>query len=427
MDFIGGISAGTLGYIHGNVKGAYAAYRTYRNYSKRRMAPYKRSYNTTTVPSKRFYSQQKKRSFRNGGNKRKSMAYGVKRRGTNIRTVAMSRRGGNKVQKEGFKKQVKVSYQLRQKITKVIKGHIPHGYAQESYYENLNVPRDSQLVHDMGARLVDGGHGYFSPTEILDTSSILWNIKVPAANKGFADTGNFNIKNLEVMVTKQWIVYRLKNNSQITMTVKLIDWSPKQTKGDGEDPSDAWSNELALQAPIAPGEGYNLNSIGVTELHTTPQMFPGFRSQFSTQQKTITIEPGKTYVHTLSGPNQKTYKFDSFNQGGDYTNGQTFTKGTLLVAHADLLGTATEGVTRVGNSGLTSGNQYGLLIETTHYKSLNMPEFAGFTAASPASPGVPLDLRKDAMYIEHFNITSGDDAAAEISDEQPADPIVIPL
>lgn len=404
----------------------YNSYPNIRNNLQMAFGKRRVSYGNGRAYGGRRAKRQRPQRRRGSGNGNKSMGYSVKKRGTNAGTVALSRRGGNKVQKEGRKKTVFVSRNLRQKIKKVIASNEPKGYTQESYYENLNVPRDSQLVHDLSGRTVDGGHSMFSPTEVLDATSILWNIKVPSANKDVADAGNFNVKNLELTVKKQWVVYNFKNNSQISMKMRLIDWSPKQTNGDGEDPSDSWSNELALQAPVAPGEGYNLNSITVGQLHTSPQMFPSFRSQFSTQQKTITLEPGKTFTHVLTGPNMKKYRFDKFNQGSAYTNGQTFTKGTLLIVEADLVGTDVGGVSRIGNTTAVGGLPFGLLVETTHYKTLTMPEFAGFTTATPATPAVPLDQRKDAMFIKHWGvgeITSG----TRISDEQPTDPEVVPL
>lgn len=337
--------------------------------------------------------------------------------------VGKSKRRGAKITTKGVKRVVKVPSKLKKQIKQVLKASDYHGWMIESSCQVLK-PSDPQNVFNIGPRTTSPTAGLlpvmFSPFQVNNVASYLFNDKVYTSLPGYADARNFSERTFVLDVLKQSVTFRLKNNTARTLTLKFYNLSPKNKSfSNGWDVKTYWDNVLANDAANTPNNP-NRNGCGSNTLWNTPMLHPMMRAQFSMEEIIYTLEPGKECTHKIMGPNM-TYDFKKYWEGttgtaGTFSNQQKMVKYCLLVVIPDLVTTTLEACGRWTDFDSLGG--YGLIVETTVFTKIKVPEQTGFISNPIAGEPQLLNLKKHryAIVAEGAGQTG---TINEINDENP--------
>lgn len=411
-DFIGSASAAALGFITADVPGAIAGYKAYKSYQKR-MPPlrhadkrrrhsiagssaagftpiYKNVFDAQSLPHKRksSTSSASSRSSRRSSVVFKSSAKTsdkvIASRSSN---VSSARKGKHRVKKLHKKTpRVKVSRKLRQKVEKVIEGNDPKGYYQSYSWHIITEPTtNAQSVTLLNPMVsIDGVQGsYFTPTQVLNAASILWNTKVPIPNPTYNDVAggipsNFNYNNVKINVIKQWATNKFRNNTQRNYYINIYT-CVRKTNGTATDAKTEWEAAITQDqnAGVAIG-GQKGNPAVVTlpsssTLYITPSVSKSLYNNWDIELTKIYLKPGEEYVHTTTGPS-KMYDYRKFFAGNV---AWTMPKGSVSIfctAYVDMIGATTTGVGRIAETN-TAG--YQVIVENNYYLKCEIPAQAG--------------------------------------------------
>lgn len=315
------------------------------------------------------------------------------------------------------RKKVKVSRKLRKKVQKVINSNNPDGYYHEVSGSSVACIANGQQVFHPNQQLSEGQPGWhFTPTQVLDAASILWNGKTPLINKSTADPGNMSTETLQVLCKNSWYVCRMKNNSQHTLTVKPVVCRPKKVVTDNAVTS--WTAELLNQATNPTGENPRANVI--TDLYQHPKFCSGMNRFWSFTTSKIVLEPGQEYTFTVQGPQDRMYKMASCYDANLYKNNQTYAANIFYLVNGDLQSDSALLPQRSANTGAGA-----LLMENSHHYTLEMPEQTGWHEVGPLPNVVTNDLRRKAVVFHNFMTTGG--TATQIDEDNPATIISPPL
>lgn len=447
-DYIGRIAAGTLGYIHGNTRGAIVANQMYsrfkpyfwrKNLNKniqmaptpKRLSKSKPSVRIGRKPSLRGPPVRGRSMSVSSGVSSKSAASSSLKRilfsqsasGTSgIKSVASKRKGG-KVAKEGIKKKVKVPKLLRKQVKQILSTSFPHtGTFCETFAEK-------KYFNDFGQSLRSVGNQsnvirqHFDPNYVMHAASVLFNQKAGTPTPLIVDPRNFNPRTTLIKVLKQSATYRFKNNSGRTMTIKIYAWSPKgKLPSAQDDPATMWIETMANEANAS--NKLNINSASPNTLYATPYMCRTLMQTFTFDCTTVVLEAGKEYNYVLNGPNNMDYDFSKFwdptSSTPDFQNQQKFIKGVFIVGYYDQAATTTGAPSR--QVSFASGSPYGLLVETTNYIKLAMPEQTGLVDPGTIVAGdpVPLSNRKiKPYYLANWYLQGALGDSAYVNDNAP--------
>lgn len=342
---------------------------------------------------------------------------------------------GNKVKYEARKRRVYVSPLLKKKIRQVIESPEYYGWFKQIQQHPIRQPADNDMVwFHLQPYTADAISAAFSPVDVLNAASILWNTKIPLTpNVTLTDADNFRYENFKVRVMESQQVTRFVNNTSHVLIIRIYDLSPKhattaQTSGFGWDPIAFMAATLTDMSPQGAAGGAdsvsNANplSVAITTQGFTPTMLPAFKSMYSIDQSYVRLEPGKAYTHTLQGPKNLKYDYSKFIQSGVFVNQQKFNKHSIFSMTVELVGTQAHQAGRYVD--LTPGTGYGLLLETTTFYKLAIPEQAGFVApatAVTAGKSQYLGNKKNSFAIKHWTVAQagtvvnvGDEAEAAI-------------
>jgi len=122
----------------------------------------------------------------------------------------------------------------------------------------------------------------------------------------------------------------------------------------------------------------------------------------------ITLEAGKQYTHNLQGPKDKVYEFDKFFQHGVFLNNQKFTKHSIMSYSWDLNASSTNQPGRFSDLGPTGTSGFGILMETTTFTKLEIPEQAGFVMPTSLPVGGKSQImgnQKNSFAIKQWTVT----------------------
>lgn len=435
-DIVGTVSAGTLGYITGNMKGARRAVALYQNYSnmpksqtnrgrstsRGRVTKRRRVTSTSTVRGGRDVSMSRASSRRRSVSVARSVsaARSANSDGNNV-VAPISKKKGNKVARKGIKKKLKVPNELRKQIKAVVNttNKAIGRYTDIKYYKIT--PSDSQVVQMMGVATQGGFYNLFDPAYILYVASTLFN-GAPVQNAPTtASPQLFSPRTLTVEVLKQSVTYRMKNNTQRTLTVKVWDISPKSRQfANGFDPYAYWQTTFSTEAANSP---HNPNKYSITPetLYANPKMSEAWRQMFQMDEVIFELEPGKEAYHKVVGPNML-YDFQKFWDSASFSNQQKFIKHTMICVYTDIINTTLGSVGRFTD--IVSAEPYDLLIEQTMFTKIAVPEQAGFTwpAVTPTTGVAALDKRYSVYALQNWaGAQSG--LVQGVSDENPQAPI----
>lgn len=450
-DVVGGVSAATLGYITGGIKGAKYGYDSYRQYSK----------GMAKVAS----------SGRGGTKRRASLSTGfqtVKKRkvpkGT-VRSSKKTRSSGNtfnsasynvgRVRKRGRKRAVKVSRMLRKKILKVLDNDRVVGrYTHVSYFQITpgkpfgGAFDDQQTVEHFGVLTSQtaGGGGnnnrlLFSPMWVLySVGRLLQANQVTKANGypiAYSDisvathTKYLNFLTARIKVLKQSAIYRIRNNTGRVITCKVYCLIPKTVDSSygnvGYNAKDVWNNNLDIQDYADTDgnlKGENPTAVKLETLYANPKQCAGFRAHYKIEETIVTLEAGKEYIYKVDGPAME-YDFSKYWLNSGFYDKQKFTKQVLFVCYNDLVRTSLGVTGRYTDQSVNDPQS--VLIEQTCFIKYAIPDQAGFMIPGTMTTGTQQSLNQ-VRNVFGIDVHQADQTgtADYVADENPISLSTVP-
>lgn len=430
MDILGTVAAGTLGYIHGNVKGARRWIKSYQQYRKLTMVPktpskvHKRRSSMGSAPRTPRRTPSKPMRSRSGS-VYKSVGSITHMPGTSASTSVSVRKRGNKVHKEGVKKKVKVSKEFRKKVKEALTGNYIKGKFTDVSYGKIIPVSGVQTNLDLGYSW-DNAFSFFSPGQVLHVASVLFNQQLNTQVGLTSNPGLFSIRNMKIDVVKSHVTVKFKNNSARNIHFNVYAVSPKgKLDGNGKNAVFAWSEAMANDGTAGPSQMNISQTFGGARVPASPAQLlvkpttsPAFSNKYTCDTTTVMLEPGKEYTYYLKGPQPKTYDYAKYWNGLLFDNQQKFIKQIMVSAWVDVTGTDTGAIGRYTNLNPIKG--FGLLYEMTQHFTVSLPEQTGieFTAA-PAVGKFPLNLRRAVYFNQNWQNPGAVGVVTEILDENP--------
>lgn len=299
------------------------------------------------------------------------------------------------------KKDVKVSRNFKLKVNKALETKWLTGTFRSNQIESWNVGTlgGRQTVERYPNNGLSRAGYLFSAERVLHVASRCFNGKAAAQNPLITDAGMFEVTSTKVEVLKQYWKFKLRNNSQRTMFLKFYQCVPK-TYQVVMDPPTAWLE--GVNQGISDGSIKGMLALTNT-IYTTPNVSAQFKEHFKTSVVEITMEPGQSYEYVAEGP-AKLYEMEKFYSRLVYN---FVNKGDVInmgVGYLDLA---------YGNSGIIA-NKHGhveesgdssdrLIIESSYFCKVRMPEPTGFTQVVPTPGAIKTnDQRKEVYVYDEF-------------------------
>lgn len=430
-EYTAGTSGAVLGYIVGNVPGAYYGYKAGKKLYqlKQKMAPLKKAYIT---PPK---STSKKRKLSISSGSSKSTGYRPSRGVYNRifsggQVYGMRRRKGIRNKK---KKPVKVSSKFKKKVKKVLESVNPDGYFQETFYDQLPlyVTEDNkQNVFNLSGLTGQAADPVFSASRILDAASCLWNDKpMLRTGKQYNDSENFDNQKLKVKVKSSSLTYTIRNNTQRNVTMRIYECTPRSYQVQG-DAIGVWNAALNFQ-----NSSSNQNAISLNEIHTSPAMLPDFKRLFKTSFNEYVLAPGTEIRHVVVGPKDYDCNLQKFWNGSTFQPNSPFSKFVFAVYYVDLISETNGSLTpanvfgRYNSQDTGVDSPYGLIVEGVTRFKMEMPDLTGFITPAPYVAGVVQELgqRQFSYAIKTYPLTQtgsgGTTTHTTVLNENPITPV----
>lgn len=309
----------------------------------------------------------------------------------------------------GFKK--RKSTHLSKAFVKKVKMAVSQTAKNSGKYQRwfarpiLQVAPNAQAVEPVGIGNVDGAAGaLFSPTQVLDAASVLWNSKPSGQTLAFSDIANFPL-NAKIKVLKSWATVEYINHGQRTYYITLYDCKPKNKTTSGS-PYQDWINALSADANNT--KGINIGNVAVTTLGCYPQISKAWVNNWTASETKIVLEPGQSFTAHIPGPKMQEYVYQKYlsSPGGSYANNQPLV--TRYLMHkivTDLLGIKQAGgAISSSRQGTTSAQGNQVHVEVKEFYTLECPDSAGWLSGgvAPAAGAVPLFEKRDAYAIANF-------------------------
>lgn len=400
-DAMGYSAAGTLGFILGDVPGAFAgvnAYKGMKEAGKSFQNMFKRRRSSST--SGTTYGTRTPRKKTKFAKKRKTSKVAYKKASASGNTFAVASRKTGYVSRYP-RKPVKVSRKLRAKIMKVLESDKLIGrYTHVSYYQlTPGIPygggTNDMQSYEYAGMLTTSASGsnrlLFSPmyvnyavSRLMNPAQVTKAMGQPIDYRDFTTDKKFLLLERGIIkVLQQSATYRIRNNTGRVVTLKIFCLQPKSRSTInavvGSTPLDVWNSALDLQdtdTPANPAYKFeNPLSVRMETLYSNPKQLASFRNFYKVEETIVTLEPGKEYLYKVVGPSMK-YDFAKYWTGFNYIDQQKFTKQVMFLAYNDLTRTTT------GLSGRytdhVNGDPSSLVIEQTTYIKFAIPEQVGF-------------------------------------------------
>lgn len=381
-----------------------------------------------------------------------------------------------------FKKKpkVKLPYGFKQKVNKALESEQVNGTWKQVSFGTLpivNFPINQQAVGGLGAFTGDWNQGWaFDPEDWLHFASVLWNDKLDSKiARSWDSTDNLGIiepvttvpqdtlvdnngpqtyyqLNTKLTIKNSHETYKMKNNSQRTITMALFLCAPKM-RGLKDSTVSGPLDAPAFVATSAgtsyignPGQQWAASMIkqkssnilvgtaGPNTLFMNPKSNPDFNATYKTDVTYVTLEPGQEYEYFIQGPQDFTFNFKDLFHSGDsaqtpFYNGITpWMRYPLITLHLDLVSDGTIGG-RLPSAGLAAQSQ-SLTIERTIKAFLVMPEIVGnklsfITAVAGATVEgrVQNTQRRDCYSVQVYSTGGALGAVDRIDVQDPTFPI----
>lgn len=324
------------------------------------------------------------------------------------------------------KKKVTISKNFKAKVTKALEPMKMRGRYQETSVYNQNFPLaygNKQIYGRFAPNIGSAGrHALFSPLDILDNASVLFNNRAATQTKGTASgfTTDFGSDSLDARIVKVNVIYQkfhltLRNNSKRTWIIQLYEASPKKAFNCIEDGDvvTQWENCMINEGSTdtdVTKKRINMLPTTPSTLYCTPKDSKFFMSKWNIEKHDIILDPGQVYDHVMIGPTgeydfSKFWRQDSLASASEFLNYQPkFTRECFYTARLDLIaGTNGDG----GRWGIPAEDKAGLVHEMTKYTMLSVPDLAGgvlFENNSVIS-GTKFNLtqQRDCYFKHHWN------------------------
>lgn len=432
-DHLGRVAAGTLGYIHGNAKGAVSAYKGY-DALKGVGNTVKKLAKSLTMPAmkrkggSKASGREKKIKHKHG---LRDIATGVRRTGKVIKKAGFSHprnsttasKSRKRVKGVDFKKgkKVKVSKDFKKKVDKVMAGHIYQGYYQSVFYGQSGLDQgNAQTVFYPDFDGLNNGF-LFTGAQFLNAASILWNGKpVPTAGPLIGDALNFDKEQTKMRIRRSWAVMQIRNNSQRTQYLKMFECKPKSMQNQA-DPLQQWAATLLEMQNSGAGTPFGENALNTATgtLHADPKSLKSWNKWWSAEVTKYVLDPGQVVDYVINGPSDMDIDLAKFYNGVTYNSIQKQGRYVFGVVYGDLTSTTLAGQGRAPENAIT-GAGYDLVYECNTYYAMEQPDKAGIVGpAGAAGVGTPLQERHNAysIYVSPY-IVSG--SAIRVDEENPA-------
>jgi len=422
MEYVGGISGATLGYIHDNSRGAYFGWNygynrgKLLNYNlpKKKMTVIPRTFRKRTVaraariltplrtPQPRVGRRMSMSSVRSrrSSNSSGSTSYNLTRvRHAGATNVIVKKRGVKR------KKGVTVSKNLRAKIHKVMENDALKGRTQEITYNSLSFPAldsNKQTVVDLTSMNTGLLNPHFSRSKVMDAASVLWNEKVQAETK--TTVGDFDNNKLKVKVVDCDVRYNIKNNTQRKIYMEMMDCYPKN-QNITESPTSVWFQEATKNNLL---QGPNQNNVLPAELYTHPNMLHSFKDHYRVVTTRYELCPGGEASHIVKGPQNKVFDFTKFWHAGTFRNLHSDSCFTVVKYYTDLVGSEGGPHGRFNQGETGTQLKYRILFEVINRFTLEMPEQTGLIVPSGgavANTVIPLGQRQWSYAMKTYGLT----------------------
>lgn len=432
MEYIGGIAGGTLGYIHGNVKGAIAGYNLGKKFSQKSnsMPP--------ITPSKSNKRRSSIASSRSGGTIKKSrrgsaVSYTMSRRSSMLSNYTPSYAGSSrsvgsfrslKTNASKIVKRNKKSVNIKKyktklpsrKFRKAVRESLtdkPKGNYKKIHFVRMSPPGDNaQATEDFGL--------FFEPVRYAEALQVLWNANTPVEIPIWTDILFAQIKNTKLRIKDSWVDMEFKNMSQRTYHMIIREHKPKsRTLLAGQNGYQDWKRGLLQMI----ADGKNPQSNTPETLDTIPELVPQY-NEFWTNQKThLTLQPGETYKFKIQGPNDYLLDFEKmFQRVVDGTvpsisNYKPFVRNLSVTYHLDMVLTSS-GQAGHWNPGVVTFAG-GIAVRYDEYFKLECPETIGLLTSTAGGPN-PL-VRINTNVIKVFS-SAQSGTVQDVLEQNPIDP-----
>lgn len=404
------------------------------------------------------------------------------RTGVPLTKAASKLKGKTTNHKKGNK--VVVTKDFKDKVVKALADRTTSGSWDQISFDTIpisTIPLNGQAVNGLGELFSnDYSNWAFDPEDILHAASVLWNNKSDSQiNRLWNSEGSLGVSvastigqnsvndlklpfaskhamNVKITVKRCYEVYKMKNESQRTITMKIYLCEPKRQGSMGNGPlsfpSDAFSNPTTttvLQSIGNPGEvwaselrkqhgaGMNVNNVTPNLLYNKPTLCPVFNKLYKADETTVVLEPGQVYEYFINGPTNFTFNFANFFQGTGaetivYSGVQKFMRYPLFTAYVDL-------VTDGSNAGrypttVASGSYQGIALERQLKLFLECPETVGGGLNVTKNTGgeifnlngaIENNYRRDCYFKTVYTRIGPFGRSARVDVQDPGDEIII--
>jgi len=321
-------------------------------------------------------------------------------------------------------KKIVVSRKFREKVTKALLPASGVGRWRETDMQPIQklsaaeggLQKAFEVGNDGGAGI---GLAYFTPGEVLNAASVMFNDKVNTRNGklntsgGLPDFGSasFDPRIAKVEVLSSNVTVTFKNNQVRTIIMQLYECSPKSKTNflTYSSPFIQWAQNLGNESSVGLPSGpinIAIPAASPQTLYQSPLDCKLLRANFNIEKHDIIMDPGQTYDHVMQGPVgmydfQKFWKSDSLGTADEFINMQP-SKSRYLFAtfRNDLVSTGVNDYGRLGD-----GTAGGLLMETTRRFVIKAPELTGGTTTILAANFVN-DNRRDVYYAKNWALSA---------------------
>lgn len=377
-------------------------------------------------------------------------------------------------------KEITVTKDFKDKVVKALADKTCSGSWDQISFDTIpisNIPLNGQAVNGLGAAFTgDYSNWAFDPEDILHAASVLWNNKsdsqgnriwTNSQNLGIAESagngGNVGISdlklpgrskygmNVKITVKRCHEVYKMKNESQRTITLKIYLCEPRRVGVMGNQtysmplvdeapatstdlnnigsPAQVWDSELRKQK----ASGMNMSNSIPSQLYNKPNLCPVFNKTYKTDETTVVLEPGQVYDYYINGPTNYTMNFSNFFQGAGtdailYNGVQKFMRYPLFTAYVDLV---SDGTTS-GRYPTTAAGQgfQGIAVERHMKMFLECPSTVGggitlLSSSGIANGAVESNYKRDCYFKTVYTKTTAFGISKRFDVQDPGDGIPI--
>jgi len=427
--YAGRVAAGTLGYIGGNLQGAYVADKIF---TKLYMPAIDRNPGRLTAAQRQRASRQRVQNVNRGRYVRVRRVPHVRKLASNARPNGYAELKKRKSKKSVSRRKSSIpgkapTKRFRDMVKKSMKSKDPRGIMTEINCQNFNKAAlgDNLQEHFYPGNIGPGGI-FFTPEHFVDAASVLWNSKPMALVKPIGGAGNFPFKTLRFRINNSYVTTEFKNNSQSTYYLTLTTLRPKSVDSfAGSDPLNFWSDILVQDGAGVPvGNGANVSGVLKEFLGVSPNFLPGFKKFFEMDTEKFVLQPGQTTMYFCQGPKDFDFELAKMYNGDDFITAQKFSRWCFATVYTDLVSDTAGIGGRLLNVVAGAGANLGLVLENRYHYDLAMPEQAGFVtpAAFTGLVSTPLSQRGFKYAFQNYTPPSAGGAVQveRVDDDQPA-------